>query len=136
MLKTLFQKIFTWWNGATIGTLLFTWRHGRLVGTDDQGNRYYESRDGRRRWVIYNGLAEASRIPPEWHRWIHFTAAEPPSVKPPVVKPWEKPHRPNPTGTPAAHFPPGSLNRPDRRKSAPKPHYEAWRPDQKEDEAA
>ncbi len=135
MLKTLFQKIFTWWNGATIGTLLFTWRHGRLVGTDDQGNRYYESGDGRRRWVIYNGLAEASRIPPEWHRWIHFTAAAPPSVEPPVVKPWEKPHRPNPTGTPAAHFPPGSLNRPDRRKSAPKPHYEAWRPEQG-DEAA
>ncbi|RMF16796.1 MAG: NADH:ubiquinone oxidoreductase subunit NDUFA12 [Alphaproteobacteria bacterium] len=130
MLKNIFLKIFTWWNGATVGTLLFTWRHGVLVGKDDQGNRYYRTKDGQRRWVIYNGEAEASRIPPEWHRWIHFTADAPPSEDPPVVKPWEKPHMPNPTGTPAAYFPPGSLHRLDREKVAPKPHYRAWRPDE------
>lgn len=35
------SKIFTWWDGATIGTLLFSARNGQHVGTDAQGNRYY-----------------------------------------------------------------------------------------------
>ena len=34
-------KIFTWWDGATVGTSLFTARHGEHVGTDGQGNKYY-----------------------------------------------------------------------------------------------
>ncbi len=33
-----FGKIFTWWDGATVGTSLFTWRHGQKVGTDSYGN--------------------------------------------------------------------------------------------------
>ena len=53
----------------TFGTWLFTKMRGELVGSDDQGNRYYQDRrviPGRRRkrWVIYNGEAEASRVPP------------------------------------------------------------------------
>ena len=35
-------KIFTWWDGATIGTSLFTARKGQKVGEDIQGNVYYE----------------------------------------------------------------------------------------------
>ena len=37
-------KIFTWWNGATIGTHLWSSRNGEQVGTDAQGNRYYRSK--------------------------------------------------------------------------------------------
>src|SRR3546814_3944218 len=48
-------KIFTWWDGATVGTLLNSWRHGRQVGEDALGNRYFMSRDGKRRWVLYKG---------------------------------------------------------------------------------
>ena len=48
-------KIFTWWDGATIGTSLYSWRKGKPVGQDDAGNNYYQSADGKRRWVIYNG---------------------------------------------------------------------------------
>ena len=59
----------TWWNGATLNTRLFTWRNGVEVGKDAQGNIFYQSRDGARRWVIYNGEADASRIAPEWHGW-------------------------------------------------------------------
>ncbi len=38
-------KLFSWWSGATIGTMFTVAKRGRLVGTDEQGNRYYESRD-------------------------------------------------------------------------------------------
>lgn len=73
------SKIFTWWNGATIGTLFTIGKRGQQVGTDEFGNRYYESRDtvsydGRkRRWVIYDGYAEATKVPPEWQGWLRYT---------------------------------------------------------------
>ncbi|RMD49590.1 MAG: NADH:ubiquinone oxidoreductase subunit NDUFA12 [Alphaproteobacteria bacterium] len=120
------KKLVTWWNGSTLGTLLYTWRHGVLVGEDQFGNRYYRSRDGKRRWVIYAGEAEASTVPPDWHGWLHFTWDEPPTERPLPHKPWEKPHRPNPTGTPEAHIPAGSILRPQpvSRRS-----YEPWQPE-------
>ena len=67
-MKTFFLRFFTWWNGQTFGTQLWTWRYGELVGQDEFGNRYYRTRGGKidptllmeRRWVIYNGEAEAS----------------------------------------------------------------------------
>ena len=54
-------------TAKTINTQLFTWHKGVRVGEDDQGNIYYRTRDDKRRWVIFNGEAEASRINPEWH---------------------------------------------------------------------
>jgi NADH:ubiquinone oxidoreductase subunit len=38
-----------------------------------QGNVFYQTRDSKRRWVIYNGEMEASRVSPDWHGWLHFT---------------------------------------------------------------
>ena len=76
------KRAVTWWNGQTIGTQMFTARQGVKVGEDDEGNIFYETRDGSRRWVIYNGEAEASRISPDWHGWLHRTWDEPPSQTP------------------------------------------------------
>ena len=69
-------KIFTWWDGATIGTMLWSARNGEHVGTDAQGNKYFRGKknhpDGReRRWVMYEGANDASRVPAEWHGWLH-----------------------------------------------------------------
>jgi NADH:ubiquinone oxidoreductase subunit len=122
----LLAQMFTWWNGPTIATRVFTSRHGKRVGEDSQGNVYYQSADGARRWVIYDGEAEASRVPPEWHGWLHHTWQEPPTVAPLKRKPWEKPHQPNLTGTDLAYRPPGSILSP--RPKAPQ-DYEAWTPD-------
>ena len=58
-IMSILASIFTWWNGATIGTRLFTARKGVRVGEDGQGNVYYRSRDGKRRWVIYNEIGRA-----------------------------------------------------------------------------
>ncbi|PIE09353.1 MAG: NADH:ubiquinone oxidoreductase subunit NDUFA12 [Rhodobacterales bacterium] len=124
--KSFFLKFFTWWNGQTFGTQLWTARHGEKVGEDDQGNVYYRTSDDAKRWVIYDGEVEASRVPPEWHGWLHRLFDEPPSEKPLVHKDWEKPHLPNLTGTPLAYAPPGSLRRAD---PAPRRDYEAWSPE-------
>jgi NADH:ubiquinone oxidoreductase subunit len=125
---SLLKSIFIWWQDQTIGTWWFTLRHGDLVGEDDQGNKYYQKDDGERRWVVYNGDIEASRVPPEWHRWLHYTVDQPPTELPPLVKPWEKEHVPNLTGTAGAYFPPGSLNSGGQRSRATG-DYEAWQPE-------
>lgn len=119
-------RALTWWNSQTWGTQFFTWRKGVRVGEDDQGNVYYRSRDDKKRWVIYNGEMEASRVNPEWHGWLHFTWNEPPTEKPLVRKAWEKPHSENLTGTPLAYAPAGSLR---QARPADRRDYEAWQPE-------
>lgn len=125
ILSTLLGAV-TWWNGATLNTLVHTRRHGRKVGEDGQGNVFYQTQDGKRRWVIYKGEAEASRIAPEWHGWLHHTWDKPPTEAPLPRKAWEKPHVANLTGTPAAWVPPGSIRRPE---PAARRDYEAWTPE-------
>jgi len=122
-----FRQLFVWWVNATPGTLLTTWFSGVLVGKDAYGNRYYRSRKGDRRWVIYAGTVEASRVPPEWHGWLHHTFALPPTEDPPKLRPWEAEHLPNLTGTAEAYHPEGSLWKDGKRPPATG-DYEAWRP--------
>ena len=137
----LLKRIFSWWHSATLGTSFTLWRRkARLVGEDEQGNRYYEEggegsfADGRRRrWVIYHGVAEGSRVPPDWHGWLHHIWDEPPTVAPLPRRKFEKQHLPNMSGTPLAYAPKGSLRRiePDAVDGQPKvdQDYEAWSPD-------
>jgi NADH:ubiquinone oxidoreductase subunit len=127
--------MFTWWNGATIGMLFTIGRRGVLIGKDEQGNRYYEAKDAtdsydqrKRRWVIYNGYAEASKVPPEWHGWLHYTFDEPPTKEPLKRRDWEKDHLPNLTGTVEAWRPKGSIANVGERPRATG-DYEAWSPE-------
>lgn len=120
---------------STIGTLIYTWLCGEGVGNDAFGNCYYRSRkashkrNGReRRWVIYKGIDEASKVPPEWHAWLHHISEAPLIAFPQKARPWQKPHLPNLTGTPFAYRPKGHELRGGKR-----PHstgdYEPWTPD-------
>lgn len=123
--------------GATLGTLLYTWLRGELVGRDAQGNRYYRAKGGgrthkdslrrERRWVIYEGEPEASRVPPEWHAWLHHTTDVIPPEGGPKRLPWQKDHQPNLTGTPLAYRPPGHTLKGGRRAPATG-DYEPWTP--------
>ena len=122
------KKIFTWWDGATVGTALLTRRYGNKVGTDQLGNIYYESKDGARRWVIYNGANDASRIPPDWYSWMHRLIDGLPDEALPPSPPFLKEPTPNLTGTPRAYRPSGSLERGGRRAAA-SGDYQAWTPD-------
>ncbi len=122
------NQLLTWWNGQTFGTRVFTARKGHKVGEDEQGNLYYQTADGKRRWVVYDGVAEASRVSPDWHGWLHHTFDEVPSETPLPRKDWEKDHKPNLTGTGGAYRPPGSVVTPSRRPRVAG-DYEAWQPE-------
>ncbi|MEO1193152.1 MAG: NADH:ubiquinone oxidoreductase subunit NDUFA12 [Pseudomonadota bacterium] len=122
--------------GASIGTRLFTLLNGKLVGKDEFGNRYYRARGAgvhadslrhERRWVIYDGEVEASRVPAEWHAWLHHTNDQPP---PETVKKraWQKPHKANMTGTPEAYRPPGHTLMGGKRAESGG-DYEPWTPE-------
>jgi len=125
-MKNFLLQFFTWWNGQTLGTRFYTWRKGEKVGEDDTGNCYYQSSEGRR-WVIYNGEAEASRIPSGWHGWMHHRTDTPPSDENYVARDWELPHQENFTGSGRAYRPKGSIMSQEKQPEATG-EYEAWTP--------
>ena len=134
-MKTFLIEFFTWWNGQTMGTRFHTWRHGEKVGTDTAGNIYYQTRGGQkdpalgivRRWVVYNGEAEATSVPPGWMGWLRHTTDTAPSQADYTPREWERPHQPNMTGTAQAYRPKGSIMSPSG-KAAAGTDYEAWTP--------
>ena len=101
---------------------------GELVAKDAFGNRYYRRKNYQGkwqkepRWVLYKGTVEASKIPALWHSWLHHTTQFPLTVKKKYAS-WEKPHRPNLTGTPHAFNP--NLS-PSIQKGFPP--YQTWKP--------
>lgn len=110
-------------------------RGGTLVGSDRYGNRYFEMvdiRDGntlpkslsdpvscfsinsstlpfyRCRYVeLADGSDEASKVPPEWHGWLHYTNDDAPSRNPEayITPSWAIPHTQNLTGGPLRYIP-------------------------------
>jgi NADH:ubiquinone oxidoreductase subunit len=116
-----FKQIFTWWHKQTAGTFIYTLFFGKFVGADEFGNKYYSNSKGKR-WVIYKNVIESSKIPPEWHSWIHFL------IKKPYEKvkkfSWQKKHEENLTGTIRAHKPDGSLFN-EKKKNNKK--YDTWK---------
>lgn len=125
-----FGKLFTWWDGATVTTLLNSSLTGEQVGSDAQGNTYHRAKKPfpkghpfagkERRWVIYNGANDASRVPAEWHGWLHGSFAGVPESNLPPPRIWEVDYTPNATGTAAAHRP---------RHGKTSGDYKAWSPD-------
>ncbi len=121
-----------------LGTWLYTRFRGEMVGRDEFGNCYYRERGGgrvhqdslrkERRWVVYDGEVEASRVPPEWHAWLHHTVDETPDSGGVKKRKWQKPHLRNQTGTNEAYRPPGHvLMGGQRQKSSG--DYEPWTPE-------
>ncbi len=119
---------------SQMATVLNTALFGKEVGRDQFGNRYFEERGklrpcygGRvrlKRWVLFKGEPEPTKVPPEWHVWLHYSADAPLLAS--DRKSWQKPHVANMTGTPEAWMPP-SL----RDSAAPQAlnAYSAWKPD-------
>ena len=117
----LFKQIFIWWNRQTIGTFIYTLLTGKFVGNDEFGNKYYTNKK-KKRWVIYKNEVEASKIPPEWHSWIHFSTHEIPSKDMQKFL-WQKKHVENLTGTNKAYRPEGSLVSKLKKNNK---KYETW----------
>ena len=116
---TLLKKIFTWWNQDTFGTRIKTVLFGKFVGKDTFGNKYYESKKGKR-WVIYANEIDASKIPVEWYSWIHFTKNKIENNHDLKKYKWQKPHQPNLTGTNSAYYPNKNTNAIEKK-------YKSWK---------
>ena len=107
---------------------------GKPVGIDQLGNKYYRAkpRPGyklERRWVVYQGVPEASNVPPEWHGWLHHQSdIVPGSTELSYRRPWQKPYTPNLTGTDKAYRPPGHILAGGKRDRATG-DYESWTPE-------
>lgn len=105
----------------------------KFVGRDMMGNKYYRAKPRKgykrdRRWVIYNGAPEATKIPPEWHGWMHFqTDVVPNSDTKSFRRKWQQPHHVNLTGTAQAYRPDGHMLKGGVRKKTTG-DYEAWTP--------
>lgn len=77
----------------------------KRVGTDEYGNIYFCKKNKspinnyrQRRWVIYSGNVEASKVPQRWNAWLHHVTDTFPRKN--IRKPsWIKKHLPNQTGT-------------------------------------
>lgn len=109
----------------TMTTRLFTFFNGKFVGKDEFGNRYFvekrAQKSGRKkRWVLYNGKSEPSKIPPQWFGWMHYTTDILPADAGRIPHAWEKAHLPNLTGTKNAYHPPAPQSTAD---------YSAWKPE-------
>ncbi len=118
------SPVHIWWVTMTSGA--------KKMGVDSLGNTYFEASPRKgykrpRRWVMYNGPADASNVPPEWHGWLHFQGDEPPSEQTSYRRPWQKPFMPNATGTDQAYLPPGHVLKGGHREKATG-DYEAWTP--------
>ncbi len=127
----------------TITTRLYTSVFGKFVGEDEFGNQYFTERSPKKakrakRWVRYSGasffheligwgLPDPSRVPPQWHGWLHHTTDIAPTNRTSRHYGWEKPHQPNMTGTAGAYLPPGHLEKGADRAPATA-DYEAWKP--------
>lgn len=117
-------------------TYMQLWLSGaHRVGEDQLGNTYYKAKpragyNRERRWVkYYDGIPEATKVPPEWHGWLHHqTDVVPSQNEPSFRRSWQKtPHRPNMTGTHEAYRPPGHLLKGGQRAAATG-DYKAWTP--------
>ncbi|XP_071082821.1 probable NADH dehydrogenase [ubiquinone] 1 alpha subcomplex subunit 12 [Haliotis cracherodii] len=101
---------------------------GRLVGEDKFGNKYFQNNMyfmGRSRWVEYSPAVnmdyDASQIPAEWHRWLHYIGDEPPTELPPTQRKWMSDHSENLSATSDEYVP----------YSTAKPKVQAWSPAKK-----
>ena len=104
----------------------------KQVGSDSFGNRYFEKKakaHARRpkRFVIYNGAVEATKVPADWHGWLHYTEQTPPPEGGYNKAEWQTEHLPNLTGTKFAHRPKGHVLKGGKRAPSTG-DYEAWTP--------
>ena len=92
-----------------ITELKVKFRKLKFVGSDMYGNRYYINEKTEQRLCIYNGIAEPSKIPPEWHVWMHHSSDAPITHDDSSSLSWRIGHIPNTTGTKFAYKPKGSV---------------------------
>ena len=70
---------------------------GTKVGEDEYGNQYFELKredylGRKKRYCLYNGTPEASKISPEWHGFMHYQIPVSEVLKTFKQFKWQKPY--------------------------------------------
>lgn len=86
----------------------------KQIGADQFCNKYFVGKSTNylghpKRFVIYNGRNESSKVPPMWHAWLHYLNDEIPNNDNELYD-WQQKHIPNLTGTKHAYNPAQSKN--------------------------
>ena len=115
---TFLKQIFVWWNQQTIGTRIQTILSGKFVGEDFFGNKYYQNKSGKR-WVVYKGEIDATKIPEEWYSWMHYTKNKIENQHDLKRYDWQKEHLPNQTRTKKSYHP-------NKENNAIEKKYKTW----------
>lgn len=98
----------------------------KQVGSDQFGNKYLIGNSknylGRKkRYVLYNGIEDGSKVPASWHAWLHYLSDELPSENSQKNYEWQIEHIQNLTGTKMAY-------NPSKSKHIKLKSYSSWRP--------
>lgn len=107
---------------------------GKKVGEDEFGNVFYKSNRLSRyygrdmRWVIYNGIPEATKISANWHSWLHHQDNKVPTKNANITYKWMKPRMPNLSGSKLSYYPSGHFFSNDKVKPKSTGDYVAWKP--------
>ncbi|MBL0001828.1 MAG: NADH:ubiquinone oxidoreductase subunit NDUFA12 [Sphingomonadales bacterium] len=130
----IFKNIFTWWGRRDLRDLAWHRNQGQtrraMMPKAMSITKAARLLGGLpRRWVMYNGLNGASRVPPEWHGWLHHMIDDVPENALPPAHIWEKAPSRNLTGTVHAYRPAGAPEAVAKRAAATG-DYQAWSPEQ------
>jgi NADH:ubiquinone oxidoreductase subunit len=114
------SPVHVWWLTLISGA--------KKIGKDSLGNVYFEAKARKgynhpRRWVLYKGLPEATKVPPEWHGWLHYQTDAVPGPQS-FRRGWQQAPVSNRTGTGEAYHPQKSKENHIRTTG----DYEAWSP--------
>lgn len=99
----------------------------KQVGSDQFGNKYFIGNSKnylghKKRYVLYNGIEDGSKVPAGWHAWLHYLSDELPSENPQKNYEWQIEHVQNLTGTKMAY-------NPSKSKHIKLESYSSWRPE-------
>jgi len=97
------------------------------VGVDQFRNFYYVGKSKNylnihKRYIVYNGIDDGSKVPPMWHSWLHYLSDAIPDKTQTTEYNWQKEHLPNVTGTKYAYDPAKSKYKKVKT-------YSSWKPE-------
>jgi NADH:ubiquinone oxidoreductase subunit len=98
---------------------LFIRIFNQYEGEDAFGNKYYANPKKGKRFVVYNGMPEPSKISGAWYSWLHYVSDDKPRGDE-LKHDWQKYNTPNVSGT---------IHKYQYTETKPKDSkYQSWQP--------
>ena len=90
----------------SLGTLIYSFLCGKKVGVDSAGNIFFvHKKKSKKKWVLYKRKIDPTLISVEWQTWLTDKEFSDVPEKKDKNYNWEKPRKPNQSGTKDAYHP-------------------------------